>query len=115
MSSFDRICPITGKHKGAFDQVLTSWFLDAAARKILSKHFLCTASLPLLQAKLTPGFLEHEDSLYLPVYYKGKIPPPSCQEVFLSFRKIDNPKWRYGYVLIRAKENPPALPVFPLA
>lgn len=105
MSSFDRINPITLRPKGAFDQILTSWFLDAPARNILSKHFLTTCSFPFLQSKISAGFLEHEDDIYLPVFYQGKIPSQDCKEVFLSFRKMKNEKWKYGYVLIKAREE----------
>lgn len=101
MSTFDRTDPISLRPKGAFDQILTSWFLDAPAKAILSKHFLHRVSWPTLQAKISAGILEHEDKLYLPVFYQGKLPSPDCKEVFLSFRLISNPRWRYGYVLIK--------------
>ena len=105
MSRFDRIDPITQKPKGAFDQVLTSWFLDAPARNVLSKHFLTSCSYPLLLAKIQAGIWEHEQDLYLPVFYRGMIPSLQCKEVFLSFRKMKNDKWRYGYVLIKEREE----------
>ena len=105
MSSFDRTDPITQKPKGAFDQILTSWFLDAHAKNILSKHFLLTCSLSVLQSKISAGFFEHEKEIYLPVFYQGKLPSPDCKEVFLSFRKMKNEKWKYGYVLIKEREE----------
>lgn len=105
MSRFDRIDPITQKPKGAFDQVLTSWFLDAPAKNVLSKHFLASCSYPLLLAKIQAGIWEHEQDLYLPVFYRGMIPSLQCKEVFLSFRKMKNDKWRYGYVLIKEREE----------
>jgi len=101
MSAFDRFCPVTQKPKGAFDQILTSWFLEGHAKKILAKHFLLDCSWDLAKAKIQAGIWEHEDELYLPVFYRGKIPSPTCAKVFLSFRKINNEKWRYGYVLIK--------------
>ena len=82
MSHFDRIDPITQKPKGAFDQVLTSWFLDAHSKAILSKHFLLDSSWAIPQAKIQAGFFEHEDDIYLPVFYQGRIPSHPDQKSF---------------------------------
>lgn len=99
MSTYDRLWPHTDLSKKPFDQILTSWFLDAPAKSFLSAHFLRRTSLQIFQAKTSCGIFEHEDHKYLPLFYQGKI--PSSPQVLLSFRKLKHPRWEYGYVMVR--------------
>jgi hypothetical protein len=99
MSSYDRLWEASQIPKKPFDQILTSWFLDAPAKSFLSAHFLRRTSLQIFHAKTSCGVFEHDGHKYLPLFYQGKIPASS--QILLSFRKLKHPKWEYGYVMVR--------------
>jgi hypothetical protein len=108
MSHFDRVDPITQARKTGFDQILTSWFLDPHAKSYLSISTTKTFSWEEVKLSLASGVFLHENFSYLPLFYKGRIPSPTCKEVCLSFRKLNKPNWKYGYVMIREliEKNP---------
>jgi hypothetical protein len=101
MSSFDRVWPETGERKGAFDQILSSWFLDSSAKNLLASHILRTLPLQEFQETVKHGFFQEEDCKYLPVFYKQQLPSRQSTKAFLSFRKMNKPGLKYGYVLVR--------------
>lgn len=101
MSSFDRIWPETGEKKGAFDQILSSWFLDSSAKNLLASHILRTLPLQEFQETVKHGFFQEEDCKYLPIFYKQQLPSRQSTKAFLSFRKMNKPGLKYGYVLVR--------------
>lgn len=101
MSSYDRYWPGSGLAKKPLDQILTSWFLEAHSKRILSLHFLRKTSWAITQAKISCGLFEYQDFQYVPLFYKGHIPCSPEDEVFLSFRKFSNPAYQYGYVMIK--------------
>ena len=103
MSHFDRYNPATQLKRTGFEQILTSWFLEPHAKAYLSVSETKLFPWKEVQDKMLTGTLQYENFSYLPLFYKGKIPSPDCQEVFLSFRKFNKENWKYGYVLIREK------------
>lgn len=107
MSYPDRYFP-NGRMKDPLSQIMSSWFLESAARKKLEKHFLLDWKLDDFQRCALNGMISYEGFPYCVVFYQGKIPSPKdCHEgkVFLSFRKLSHPLWTYGYVLVKpAKE-----------
>lgn len=105
MSSYDRFWPGSGKLKNGFDQILTSWFLDPPARNMLSAQFQFSTTWAIAQAKMSAGIWEQECDLFIPIFYQGKVPHPTCKRVFLSFRKMSNANLKYGYVLIKTGDE----------
>ena len=101
MSSYDRYWSGSGNAKKPIDQILTSWFLEAHSKRILSQHFLRKSSWAIVKAKISCGIFEYQEFNYVPVFYKGLIPSSEDQEVFLSFRKFSNSAYQYGYVMIK--------------
>jgi len=101
MSSFDRYWTGPETPKSPMDQILTSWFLEPSTKLTLSEYFLHRISQAEWKAKTAAGIFEYKTGLYLPLYYKGKIPSPDCKELFLSFRKLKDPRWTYGYVMVK--------------
>jgi hypothetical protein len=106
MSRFDRYNPHTELKRTGFEQILTSWFLEPHAKAYLSVSCTKLFLWKEVQDKMLTGTLMEENFSYLPLFYQGKIPSPSTQEVYLSFRRFKKENWKYGYVLIREKVQP---------